>query len=128
MKPPLPEMTEYERIVIKQLANHFVVDGERFGEIITEGQMHIFGSIIFRHYKRVQIICPTQYGKSLTVALACIILSAIEGRKVAIVAPSGEKAKIIMRYFADFLQILCLYSSFDFSHFVPCSGLRRVRR
>lgn len=96
-------MTEYERIVIKQLANHFLVDGERFGEIITEGQMHIFGSIIFRHYKRVQIICPTQYGKSLTVALACIILSAIEGRKVAIVAPSGEKAKIIMRYFIEHL-------------------------
>jgi hypothetical protein len=89
--------------VIKQLANHFIVDGERFGEIITEGQMHIFGSIIFRHYKRVQIICPTQYGKSLTVALACIILSATEGRKVAIVAPSGEKAKIIMRYFIEHL-------------------------
>ena len=65
--------------------------------------MHIFGSIIFRHWKRVQIICPTQYGKSLTVALACIILSAIEGRKVAIVAPSAEKAKIIMRYFIEHL-------------------------
>ena len=96
-------MTEYERVVIKQLANHFIVEGERFGNIITEGQMHIFGSIIFRHWKRVQIICPTQYGKSLTVALACIILTAIEGLKVSIVAPSGDKAKIIMRYFIEHL-------------------------
>jgi len=103
LKPNLPPLTEYERIVAKQLANHFEVEGEKFGEIITEGQLHIFCSIIFRHYKRVQIICPTQYGKSLTVAIACIIVTAIEGKKVSVVAPSAEKAKIIMRYYIEHL-------------------------
>ena len=101
--PPLPEITEYERVVAIQLANYFVVEGRRFGDIITEGQLRIFSAIIFRHFNRVQIICLTQYGKSLTVALACIILTAIEGRLVSVVAPSGEKAKIIMRYYIEHL-------------------------
>lgn len=92
-----------ERITARQLANLFIVEGKRFGEIITEGQLVIFGSIIFRKKNRVQIICQTQYGKSLVVALACIVLTAIEGRLVSVVAPSNDKAKIIMRYYIEHL-------------------------
>ena len=103
-KPPLPELTERERVIAKQLANLFIVEEKRFGEIITEGQLVIFGSIIFRKQNRVQIICQTQYGKSLVVALACIILTAIEGRLVSVVAPSNDKAKIIMRYYIEHLS------------------------
>jgi hypothetical protein len=102
-KPALPALSEYERIVIKQFANHFVVDDERFGEIMTEGQMHIFAEIVFRNHKRVQIICPTQYGKSLTVALACLIVTCVQKRMVSVVAPSSDKAKIIMRYYIEHL-------------------------
>lgn len=96
-------MTERERVIAKQLANLFIVEGKRFGDIITEGQLVIFGSIIFRKHNRVQIICQTQYGKSLTVALACIILTAVEGRLVSVVAPSNDKARIIMRYYIEHL-------------------------
>lgn len=70
---------------------------------MTEGQMHIFAELVFRNHKRVQIICNTQYGKSLTVALACLIIACVQGRMVSVVAPSSEKAKIIMRYFIEHL-------------------------
>jgi len=56
-----------------------------------------------RDDKRLIIISSTQYGKSLVVALACIILACLFGEKVAIVAPSSDKAKIIMRYFVEHL-------------------------
>jgi len=56
-----------------------------------------------RDDKRLIIISSTQYGKSLVVALACLVLACIFGEKVAIVAPSADKAKIIMRYFVEHL-------------------------
>lgn len=75
----------------------------RGDEAVTDGQLSILDAIIFRNHKRVQIICTTQYGKSLWVALACIIVACIQGVKVAIIAPSDAKAKIIMRYFIEHL-------------------------
>lgn len=103
MKPELPTLNWQEREYLKLLASYFILEGESADKKITEGQLHIFGSIILRKHKRVQIICSTQYGKSLWVALACIILACIQGRVVVVVAPSKEKAKIIMRYFIDHL-------------------------
>lgn len=82
----------------------FEIDGTPGDEAITEGQIAIFDSIIFNGiHKRVQIVCSTQYGKSLWVALACIVLTCVRGSSVAIVAPSKDKAKIIMRYFTQYL-------------------------
>ncbi len=78
--------------------------GARSGdEAITEGQLRIFGALILRRSRRVQIVCSTQYGKSLWVALACLVITCVQGKRVAIVAPSDEKAKIIMRYYIDHL-------------------------
>lgn len=70
---------------------------------ITEGQKSIFFSIINNKYNRIQIICATQYGKSLIVAIACLVLTCILGKRVAVVAPSNEKARIIMRYYIEHL-------------------------
>jgi len=85
------------------LADHFIIDGKSGRDLITEGQLHIFSSIIFRDHKRVEIICSTQYGKTLWVALAAIIVSCVQGKKVCIVAPSAEKAKLTMRYYIEHL-------------------------
>jgi hypothetical protein len=71
--------------------------------LITEGQLEIFSSLIIRADNRLQIITSTQYGKSLITALACLIISCIQGEIVAVVAPKDEKAKIIMRYFIEHL-------------------------
>jgi hypothetical protein len=81
----------------------FKIDGETVDKLATQGQVDIFSQLVLRDNNRVQIITPTQYGKSLFVALAALIISCIEGKLVAIVAPKSDKARIIMRYYIDHL-------------------------
>jgi hypothetical protein len=103
MKPPLPKMPWIHQKLLLKYASYFSVEGKPGDTMITEGQLHIFGSIIIRNHNRVQIITSTQYGKSLWVALACLILTCVLGKVVVVVAPSADKAKIIMRYYIDHL-------------------------
>lgn len=104
MKPSLPPIHPAQRALLLDYASLFTVENKPGNQQITEGQLHIFGAIILRGKKRIQIICSTQYGKSLWVALACLVLTCILGKKVAVVAPSKDKAKIIMRYYIDHLS------------------------
>jgi hypothetical protein len=85
--------------VVDRLLHLFKIDNVYADEVLSEGQKEIFECIVFKDYKRLQIITPTQYGKSLTVALACIIITCIQNELVAVLAPTDEKSKIIMRYF-----------------------------
>jgi len=101
MKPRLPRIKKSERDKLLKLANLFRVDGDSGDKKITYGQLHIFGAIVLRKHNRVQIVCSTQYGKSLWVALAALILTCVYGKVVVIVAPSKDKAKIIMRYYIE---------------------------
>lgn len=101
MRPPLPMLHPAQTALLKYYASLFNIENKPGNELITEGQLHIFAAIILRIHKRTQIITSTQYGKSLWVACACIILTAVLGKKVAVVAPSKEKAKIIMRYYIE---------------------------
>ncbi|HBI50280.1 MAG TPA: hypothetical protein DDY21_00300 [Candidatus Moranbacteria bacterium] len=92
----------------RKISNFFKVqlnDGRivRGGEALTDGQLEIFYAIIFRPSNRININCCTQYGKSLTVAMACVYLTTINGMKIAVVAPSDKKTKLIMRYYVDHL-------------------------
>ena len=77
MKPALPTFGKKARKRILDLASFFNVEGGRGDKKITEGQIHIFGAIVLRKHNRVQIICSTQYGKSLWVALAALILTCV---------------------------------------------------
>ncbi len=81
----------------------FKVEGKRGDKIMTEYQKMIFWHLVFRPENRLQIESSTQYGKSLTVALASIIISCIQDEIVAVIAPSDEKAKEIMRYYIEHL-------------------------
>jgi hypothetical protein len=69
--------------------------------ILSHGQELIFNAIIDLIHPRVQIICPTQYGKSLTVSLAVLCSAVGMGDRWTILAPSEKKALIIMRYVID---------------------------
>jgi len=89
--------------IIDHYLTYFKLDGVPLNEIITEGQKVIFFSILYEKYNRIQIICSTQYGKSLITALASLILTCIFKKKIVIVAPSNNKARIIMRYFIEHL-------------------------
>jgi hypothetical protein len=102
----------------------FKLSDAEFNNITTGGQVHIFLALIKQSLTRVQILCSTQYGKSLVVALACIILSCIFKRKVVIVAPSGDKAKIIMRYFVEHLGDNPLF----YSQLEKTTRLERLRQ
>lgn len=92
-----------EREFCLKLLSLFKVDGKPFDTQVVEGQLQIFSALVLKKSNRIQIITSTQYGKSLIVALACLILSCIDGEVIAIPAPSEEKAKIIMRYYLQHL-------------------------
>lgn len=104
-------MNSEQRKVTIGLLHLFKVDGVFADEIATEGQLEIFYLLVFRPHLRVQILTSTQYGKSLFVALACIIITCIQGELVAVLAPTNEKAKIIMRYYVEHLADSPLFSN-----------------
>ena len=96
-------LTKEEREFCLKLLSLFQIDGQTADTKITEGQLLIFGALVLKKSNRIQIITSTQYGKSLIVALACIILSTIDGELISIPAPSEDKARIIMRYYLQHL-------------------------
>lgn len=63
--------------------------------------MQIVDIIAKRRYPRTQLILPTQYGKSLCVADGVLLRITTHKEKWAIVAPTEEKARIIMDYIID---------------------------
>jgi len=69
--------------------------------MLTNAQKEIFKLITFKKNQRNQIIAPTQYGKSLTVALAVLVRALASGERFIILAPSQAKAQIIMGYIID---------------------------
>lgn len=100
-------MTTYlsnkEKEFCLKLLSLFKIEGKPANEMITEGQLEIFGVIVLKKSLRIHVMTSTQYGKSLIVALACLVLACIDGDLVSIPAPTEDKAKIIMRYFLQHL-------------------------
>lgn len=92
-------LSEEERAFCLKLLSLFKIDGKPAHEQVTEGQLLIFGALVLRKSNRINILTSTQYGKSLIVALACLVLSCIDGEMISIPAPSQDKARIIMRYY-----------------------------
>lgn len=87
---------------LKQLLNLFRDPLDRgYGDLFTENQLLIVALIAGRVYPRTQLILPTQYGKSMAVALGLIIRVTSYKEKWAILAPSEDKARIIMDYFIE---------------------------
>ena len=107
----MPKIPEKEREVSLSLLAHFKIEEYKASEVITEGQLIIFWAIVFRHFEYIQIIACTQYGKSLIVALACIVVSCIQGELIPVVAPKKEQAKKIMRYYIEHIGDSAMFSS-----------------
>lgn len=104
-------MNDKDKKVCLALLKLFKIDGKSADEVVTEGQLEIFFSIISRKWDRVHIETSTQYGKSLFIALGCIVLSCIEGELIPIIAPTNDKANIIMRYYIQHLSDHSLFHS-----------------
>ncbi|MBI4038713.1 hypothetical protein HY384_02025 [Candidatus Daviesbacteria bacterium] len=84
---------------LAQLTKLFKINGQ--GLVLTPTQQKIFDLIVTNAHPRNQIIAPTQYGKSLTVALSVLCRSVGKGEKFIILAPSEKKAGITMNYIID---------------------------
>lgn len=69
--------------------------------ILTPTQQEIFDIITQKKHNRVQVITPTQYGKSMVVSMAVDLRAATFPEKWAIIAPSKRKAEIIMGHCID---------------------------
>jgi hypothetical protein len=70
---------------------------------LSPNQQILFDLILYQQARRSQIIMPTQYGKSLTVAIAVLLRAITKGERFTILAPSEAKANIIMGYLIDHL-------------------------
>lgn len=94
-------MTKDGRRRLESVLQLYKIDGKPALEALAPGQFEIVYNIVYRTHKRVHIMCSTQYGKTRAVALGCNILTSMLGQKVAVVAPTNEKFKILMRYYRD---------------------------
>lgn len=72
-----------------------------YGHLLTYTQLLIVWVIIKRLFPRIILILPTQYGKSLAVALAVLLRASTHNEKWAIIAPTEDKARIIMDYIIE---------------------------
>lgn len=75
--------------------------GQTHGDIFTPTQIQVVDLIAKRRFPRSQLILPTQYGKSYCVADGVLLRVATHAEKWAIVAPTEDKARIIMDYIID---------------------------
>lgn len=69
--------------------------------IISPRYRPLFDAIFYRSHDRVNVLAPTQDGKSVTIAAATLLV-AITGERFTIVAPTEKKADIIMTYIREF--------------------------
>lgn len=70
--------------------------------VIAPRYQDLFDAILTRKDPRVNVIAPTQDGKSLTIASAITLACTIQSERWIILAPSDKKADIIMSYIRDF--------------------------
>jgi len=103
-------------------ANFFKIEDKPV--ILSKGQNDIFRTIIKREHPRNNVICPTQYGKSLTVALAVTLRFLFRNEKWALIAPSEKKAKVIMNYIIEH----CFDDPFFYNQLEITEPLERLKR
>ena len=111
---------------IRILEKLFKVNGKTLE--LTPSQREIFTSIVGLTHPRVQILAPTQYGKSMTVALATLIAAVSQGERFSILAPTEKKARIIMDYIIDHIfDSEVFLNSLELEAGVTFDRLRRER-
>lgn len=109
-----------------QLTKLFRVNGKEL--ILSSYQQKIFELITTNAHPRNQIIAPTQYGKSLTVALAVLCRAVGRNEKFIILAPSEKKAQITMQYVIDHCFDSSIFmSQLELEDTVSLDRLRRER-
>lgn len=95
---------------------------------LTDGQVEIFDAIYHKQHNRFQVIAPTQYGKSNTIAMALILRSQRFKEDWAIVSGDEKKTAIIMGKLIDHLfDNPLLLSNMEIDAKEPLDRIRRER-
>lgn len=97
--PTLPANSQQKYRQLLQLFHDSA--GNTYGNILTPTQIAIIDLIAKRRYPRTALILPTQYGKSLSVAIGVLLRITNFKEKWAIIAPTEDKARIIMDYIIE---------------------------
>jgi hypothetical protein len=115
-----------KREKLKSLEQLFRLNGKPLE--LSPHQELIFESIIGQTNPRVQVLAPTQYGKSLTVALATLPAVVGTEERFVILAPTEKKARIIMDYIIEHCFDSNLFlNALDLEQGVTFDRLRRER-
>lgn len=93
-----PELNLPQQVGTKELVAGLFKDDDGHPITLSPSQVDIFEAIYFKRNPRVQVMTYSQFGKSMTVALAVLMRVTTFAEKWIIVAPQEDKAKIIMDY------------------------------
>lgn len=80
----------------QQLAHSLYRDDKGNPVLFTPSQDYLFSAIARRKFNRLHVMSHTRWGKSFTVGLAGLTLASVFPIKIAIIAGTKEKAKVIM--------------------------------
>lgn len=95
---------------------------------ITNGQADIFNTVFLCKYRRQQVLGPTQYGKSESLAMALLISAIIFGKKWWIVTGQQGKSDVIMGKCIDHIfDNQDLLSELEIDRTTPLERLKRER-
>ena len=86
-----------ERRDAKALASQLFKNDDSSPFELSDGQADIFNTIVLKKHFRNQIMTPTQYGKSETVAMAVIVRAITYRESWTIVSGDYQKTDIIMK-------------------------------
>jgi hypothetical protein len=117
-----------KRETARKIAQSYFKDdhGEPF--ILSDGQCDIFNAILLKEHNRTQIIAPTQYGKSNTIAMALVLRTQTFGEEFAIVTGQEKKSQIIMeKVIQHTFDDKRLYSQLELDKNEPIERIKRER-
>lgn len=99
---------------------------DEFGNEIklSPTQEELFLAIVLKKYKRVGVITPSQYGKSLTTALSVLLRTITLPEKWVIIGGTKSKAEIIMGYIIDHIFDNPIF----YSQLLVDTSLERLKR
>lgn len=112
----------------RQIVSYYFKDDEGNPWKLSNGQADIFLSIYLKRNNRIQIIAPTQYGKSSVIAMALILRSQTWSEPYAIVTGQEAKSQIIMeKVIQHTFDHPYLYGELEIDKYEPLDRIKRER-
>ena len=71
--------------------------------VYKPSQLDIFDLITTKKHRRLSILCYSQFGKSMIIAMAVLVRAVVYAEKWAIIAPTKDKTAIVMRHLIQHL-------------------------